>query len=59
MSSFHWPLILSNEVQGAGRRFIRVLGDFRRGIRTLEGWVGKIRFWAIVLAQKTYDLELR
>ena len=58
MSSFHWPLVMSNEMQGAGRHFIRVLGDFKRGIRTREGWVGKIRFWGILLVQKTYDLEL-
>jgi len=50
---------MSNEIQGAGRHFIRVLRGFRRGFRTSEGGFEKIRFWAIVLAQKTYDLELK
>jgi hypothetical protein len=59
MSSFHWPLVMSNEMQGAGRHFIRVFGDFRRVIRTSEGRFEKIRLWAILLVQKTYDLELR
>ena len=47
----HW--VLSNEVQGAVRRFIRVLRDFRWGIRTWEEGVGKIRFWTILLTEKT------
>jgi len=50
---------MSNEIQGAGRHFIRVLRGFRRRIRRGKERFEKIRFWAIVLAQKTYDLELK
>ena len=31
----------------------------RRVIKKGKGFPGKLRLWAIVLAQKTYDLELK
>jgi len=38
----HW--VLSNEVQGAVRRFIRVLEVFRRRVQTGEGGLKRLGF---------------